>query len=159
MKTFYLRVFEYIYNHRLELFQSFFYDLYNSFNGKHEEFFKSWFEKYTLRKLLKYFPIEEIINYYPQYVTRKRNVVMSYIKTYWGFCEKPSLYTPKVRESMNFFGIKELTEKEVKRAYRRMVKAYHPDNLKDKTLAHKKMLLINYHYQVLLAYIRRLNHA
>ncbi|WP_254426292.1 J domain-containing protein [Pampinifervens florentissimum] len=159
MKTFYFRVFDYIYRKRLELFQSLFYDLYRSFDGKHEEFLKTWFESYMIKKLFKYFPIEDVITYYPQFALRKRSLVASYVKTYWRFCQKPNLYPAKIRESMEFFGLNSLNEQELKRAYRKLVKLNHPDKAEDKRVAHKKMLLINYHYQVLIGYIRRFNNA
>ncbi len=159
MKTFYFKVFDYIYTKRLELFQSFFYELYKNFEGKQEELFKTWFENYTIKKALGYFPIEDVLKYYPQYALGKRNLILSYVKTYWSFCQRPALYPGKIKESMNFFGIESLTEKEVKKAYRRLVKENHPDRLGDKSLAHKRMLLINYHYQVLIGYIRRVSHA
>ncbi|RME07899.1 MAG: molecular chaperone DnaJ [Aquificota bacterium] len=56
---------------------------------------------------------------------------------------------------MEFFKLEELSEKKLKTAYRKLVKLNHPDLAEDKKVAHRKMLLINYHYQVLLSYIRR----
>lgn len=153
MKTFYYRVFDYLYNKRLELFQSFFYELYKSFEGKQEEFVKTWFENYTVKKLLKHFPSEDVLTYYPGFALEKRNVIKSYIGTYWNFCKRPSLYPAKIRDSINFFSLEELSEEQLKRVYRAMVKAYHPDKHPDKENAHKKMLVINYHYQVLLSYL------
>jgi len=38
---------------------------------------------------------------------------------------------------------------------RQMIKKYHPDVHTDKKSAHKHMLLINYHYQVLLSYLNK----
>jgi DnaJ-class molecular chaperone len=36
-----------------------------------------------------------------------------------------------------------------------MIKKYHPDGHTDKKSAYKHMLLINYHYQVLLSYLNK----
>lgn len=154
MKTFYYKVFDYIYKKRLELFQALFYDLYKGFGGKQEEFLKAWFEYYTVRKLLSHFPFEDIFAYYPKFAYERRSLLKSYIRTYWSFCQRPFRYPTKVQESMNFFGLRELSEDSLKRAYRKMVRSYHPDKHPDRSLAHKKMLLINYHYQVLLSYLK-----
>jgi DnaJ-class molecular chaperone len=39
--------------------------------------------------------------------------------------------------------------------YRNMIKKYHPDVHTDKKSSYKHMLLINYHYQVLLSYLNK----
>ncbi|PMP90369.1 MAG: molecular chaperone DnaJ [Hydrogenobaculum sp.] len=54
---------------------------------------------------------------------------------------------------MKFFGLEELDEDRLKKAYRKMMKEYHPDKVKDKKISHEKTVLINYHYQVLLSYL------
>lgn len=159
MKAFYFKVFDYIYRKRLELFQALFYDLYRSFDGRQEEFLRAWFESYTIRRLFKYFPIEDVLKYYPQFALRKRSLIASYVRTYWRFCQKPNLYPAKIKESMEFFKLEELNEKKLKTAYRRLVKLNHPDRNENKKVAHRRMLLINYHYQVLLSYIRRRTHV
>jgi hypothetical protein len=155
MKGFYAKVFDYIFDKRMDLFQAMFYKLYEDFKGDEELFLKAWFEDYAKRKLLKYFPLWDLLEYYPEYVVRKRPVLRSYINTYWRFCLSPYRYPAKVRESMEFFGIKELNLQELKKRYRHMIKKYHPDIHTDKKSAHKHMLLINYHYQILLSCLNK----
>ncbi len=159
MKTFYHKVFDYVYTKRLELFQSLFYELYRSFEDRQEELLQLWFERYTLRKLLKYFPLEDLVAFYPEYAVKKRSLILSYIKTYWKYCRVPRLYPAKVKESMDFFQLQEVSLPALKKAYRSMVRKYHPDTYPNRREAHRRMLLINYHYQVLLSYLREAEHV
>ncbi len=158
MKTFYYSVFDYFYEKRLSLFQSMFYTLYDKYgkNGNTEAFISEWFDSYTLSKLLRYFPLSDLIHYYSIYIKHKRKVIRSYIWTYWAFCQAPQKYTQKIKESMKFFNLEDIDEFQIKRRYRQLVKRYHPDVCKDRELAHKQMLLINYHYQVLTSYVESL---
>jgi hypothetical protein len=97
----------------------------------------------------------DLLEYYPEYLVRKRPVLRSYINTYWRFFLSLYRYPARVRESMEFFGIKELNLQELKKRYKQMIKKYHPDIHTDKKSTHKHMLLINYHYQVLLSYLNK----
>ncbi len=156
MSAFYRLVMDYIYEKRLELFQATFYSLYNQYgvHNRTEDFMRSWFEGYTFRKLIKYFPIEDVLRYYPDYVRRKRRVIRSYVWAYWAFCKNPQRRPHKFRESLEFFGLDRLDPQSLKSRYRQLVKQYHPDTYPDRKEAHKKMLLINYHYQVLMSYLK-----
>ncbi len=155
MKGFYVKVFDYIFDKRLDLFQAMFYKLYEDFRGDEELFLRTWFEGYAKQKLLKYFPLWDLLEYYPEYVVRRKAVLKSYINTYWRFCHNPYRYPTKVKEAMEFFGMEELTLQELKKRYRQMIKKYHPDTHPNKKEAHRYMLLINYHYQVLLGYLNK----
>ena len=57
---------------------------------------------------------------------------------------------------MDYFGLKELNMKELKKVYREMVKKYHPDVYPDKKEGTMKTIEINHYYQILKTYIEKL---
>ncbi|MFZ8863903.1 MAG: hypothetical protein ACO2PP_25825 [Thermocrinis sp.] len=63
-KGFYAKVFDYIFDKRMDLFQAMFYKLYEDFKGDKELFLKAWFEDHAKRKLLEYFPLWDLLEYY-----------------------------------------------------------------------------------------------
>lgn len=153
MKAFYKKVLDYIYDKRLEMFQAMFYSLYDQYGRSNsvDEFLKTWFDRYALKKLVNYFPFEDIADYYYSYVKTKRKIIKSYVTTYWSFYNNPYIRSSKLRESLEFFGMRDLDLKQLKKTYRNLIKKYHPDVYHDRKEAHKKMLLINYHYQVIIS--------
>lgn len=90
---------------------------------------------------------------FDRYSSLRKNITKSYVSTYWRFCKNPKSFSSKISNSMKFFGLEELDEANLKKAYRKLMKEYRPDKVKDKKLSHEKTVLINYHYQVLLSYI------
>ena len=153
MRGFYTKVFDYILDKRFELFQAMFYKLREEFRGEEDLLLKVWFEDYAKRKILEYFPLWDVLEYYPPYIVKKRRLIRSYINTYWRFCSRPYQYSAKIKEAMEFFQLEELNLYELKRRYRQLIKKYHPDVYPNKKEAHKQMLKINYNYQILLSYL------
>ncbi len=155
--SFHEKIVEYLYQNRLSEFQSSFFTLYDKYRYlDEEEFIKEWFDKFIIKTLYKYMPYSKLVECFDRYYSSKKSVAKSYVSTYWRFCRNPKVFSSKISNSMKFFGLEELNEENLKKAYRKMIKECHPDKLKDKKLSHEKTVLINYHYQVLLGYLNNL---
>jgi hypothetical protein len=152
---FILKVIEFISNRRMDLFQSMFFNLYEKYNGDADKFVDDWFRYYTYSTLKSYFREEVFKEEFEEFFSSKRHVIKSYIKAYWSFCNDPDARPNHIKFAMDFFGIKELTMKELKRKYREMVKKYHPDINSDKKEATLKMMEVNHHYQILKAFLEK----
>ncbi|ADC89148.1 heat shock protein DnaJ domain protein [Thermocrinis albus DSM 14484] len=156
MRNFYIKVLDYLLEKRLEAFQAHFFQLNRNFGDNVDRFIRVWFEGYILKRLIQHFPLSDIVEHYPSYMRRKRQLIRSYVATYWSFCKRPYRFPTKVTESLRFFGLDTLDEAKLRKAYRQMVLKYHPDRYGNREEAHRRMVLINYHYQVLLSYLSRL---
>ncbi len=154
---FHEKVIDYLYENRLSEFQSSFFTLYRQYAYLDEEsFIKEWFDKFIIKALYKYIPYAKLVECFDNYRASKKPITKSYVSTYWKFCRNPRSFSSKISSSLKFFGIEELDEDFIRKAYRKMMKECHPDRLKDKKLSHEKTVLINYHYQMLLGYINSL---
>jgi len=154
MDSFCRRVVEFMYEDRLNQFISSFYELYVRYNHLGEEgFLREWFNKSIIRSLVFYFPPSLIITSFEELRRAKEHLVRTYVRTYWSFCKNPRKYPVKIEEAMKFFGLEELSEEELKAAYRRLVKENHPDRVGRSKEAHMNMVKINYYYQVLRRYL------
>lgn len=153
---FLLKTIEFINNKRMELFQSMFYNLYEKYNGNPDMFVEDWFEKYAYYTLRKYLREDFFKEDFEEFYSKQKKILKSYIKAYWAFCNNPDAKPYYVKESMNFFNIKELNMQELKKVYREMVKKYHPDIYPDKKEGTLKMIEINHHYQILKAYLENM---
>ncbi|MGC8588473.1 MAG: J domain-containing protein [Hydrogenobaculum sp.] len=154
---FHEKIVDYIYQNRLSEFQSSFFNLYREYRYlNEEEFIKEWFDKFIIKTLYKYMPYTKLVECFDRYCSLRKNITKSYVSTYWRFCRNPKGFSSKISDSMKFFGLEELDEDRLKKAYRKMMKEYHPDKVKDKKISHEKTVLINYHYQVLLSYLNGL---
>lgn len=152
---FILRVIEFINNKRMDLFQSMFFNLYEKYNGDVDKFVEDWFRYYSYSLLKNYFKEEFFKEDFEEFYNKKRHVLKSYIKAYWSFCNNPDARPNHIKIAMDFFELKELTMKDLKRKYREMVKKYHPDVHPDKKEATLKMMEINHHYQILKAFVEK----
>ena len=154
MSLFCRRVVEYMYEKRLDEFISSFYELYRLYSHMDEEsFLRYWFDKRIIKNLVSHFPPSLIISSFEEFRNTKRNLLKTYVKTYWDFCRNPKKYPVRVEEAMEFFGLEEPSEKELKASYRRMVKKFHPDRVGKTKDSHKMMVKINYYYQILRRYL------
>lgn len=155
--SFHERMVDFVYQNRLSEFQASFFSLYKHYsNLGEEEFVKEWFDKFIIKSLHKYMPYSKLVECFDKYCLSKKSITKSYVNTYWRFCRNPKAISSKLGDSMKFFDLEDLDEEKLKKAYREMIKKYHPDATKDKNLSHEKTVLINYHYQVLLAYLNQL---
>ena len=151
------KVIDYVYQNRLSEFQASFFYLYKKYsNLGEEEFVKEWFDRFIIKTLCNYMPYSKLIECFDKYYMNKKNITKSYVSTYWRFCKIPKNFSSSIEASMKFLGIEELSEEALKKAYRSMMKKYHPDITKDKKLSHGKTVLINYHYQILITYLNQL---
>ncbi len=154
MHGFCKKVVEYLYENRLNQFLSSFYELYSKYKHLGEEaFMREWFDKAIIRELLAYFPPSVIIKSFEEVINPKRQVFKTYIKVYWDFCRNPSRHKSKISEALEFFGLKELSEEELKAKYRELVRSNHPDIVGKTKEAHMMMVRINYYYQILRRYL------
>jgi hypothetical protein len=133
-----------------------FYNLYEKYNRDSEKFIEDWFVKYTYITLKRFFKEDFFKEDVDLFFKKNINVLKSYIKAYWAFCNNPNSKPHYVKEAMNYFGLKELNMKELKKVYREMVKKYHPDVYPDKKEGTMKMIEINHYYQILKTYIEKL---
>jgi hypothetical protein len=154
---FYDKVVDYVYQNRLSEFQSSFFRLYNEYCYlNEEEFIKEWFDKFIIKTLHKYMSYSKLVECFDSYCCSRKPITKSYVSTYWRFCKNPKSFSSKISSSMGFFGLEELTEESLKKAYRKMMKENHPDKIEDKKQSHENTVLINFHYQVLLSYLNNL---
>lgn len=152
--SFYRKVVEHMYDIRLNQFISSFYELYRDYGHLGEErFLAEWFDKPIIRRLMPYFPPSVIISSLTELRVRKGHLFKTYVKTYWRFCKNPRVYPARVKEALNFFGLKELEEKALKSRYRELVRKSHPDRVGKTKESHMNMVKINYYYQVLRRYL------
>lgn len=148
------RICDYLFENRLYQFQNNFYELYKEYKvlGE-EEFIKKWFDNFLIKSLYKYFSCSYILELFDIYITTKRVVLKSYVNTYWKYCDNPRLFQGKIKEALDFFGMENLSLKELQIKYRKLVKECHPDKALNKKEAHSKMITINYYYQILRSYL------
>ncbi len=154
MSSFCRKVVEFMCEDRLNRFISSFYELYKEYNHMGEEaFLREWFYRSIIRELIGYFPPSVLMDSFEEIKGSKGHLLRTYVKTYWEFCKNPRRHPVRVEEAMKFFGIEELTEKELQLRYRRLVKRYHPDRIGKSPEAHRMMVKINYYYQILRRYL------
>jgi hypothetical protein len=150
------KLLEFINDKRMELFQSMFYNLYEKYDRDSEKFIEDWFEKYTYITLRRFFKEDFFKEDLDLFFQKNKNVLKSYVKAYWAFCNNPNSKPYYVKEAMDYFCLEELNMKELKKVYREMVKKYHPDVYPDKKEGTIKMIEINHYYQILKTYIEKL---
>ncbi|RLJ71132.1 DnaJ-like protein [Hydrogenivirga caldilitoris] len=154
MSFFCKKVIEYMYENRLNQFISSFYELYQSYKDLGEErFLREWFHRSIIRSLLLYFPPSTLIDSFGEFESSKGHLLKTYVKTYWSFCRNPKKHPVRIEEAIEFFGLKNLTESELKSCYRKLVRRYHPDRIGKSREAHMTMVKINYYYQILRRYL------
>ncbi|MFN3977646.1 MAG: DnaJ domain-containing protein [Sulfurihydrogenibium azorense] len=152
---FIVKIMEFINSKRMDLFQSLFFNLYEKYNGDADYFVEEWFRRYTYATLKTYFKEDLFRNDLDEFFNKNKNVIKAYVKAYWSFCNDPNARPHHIKVAMDFFGIKELSEKELKEKFREMVKLYHPDIHPNKKEATLKMMEINHHYQILKAFLEK----
>ncbi len=154
MNSFCKKVIEYMYEDRLNQFISSFYELYRKYSHlDEEEFLREWFDRSIIKDLIAFFPPSAIISSFEELKISKRHLFKTYIKTYWDFCRNPKKYSIKIEEALQFFGLEEFSEEEIKTRYRIMVRNFHPDRIGKSKEAHMMMVKINYYYQILRRYM------
>lgn len=154
MSSFCRRVVEYMYERKLDEFISSFYELYSLYNHLDEEtFLREWFDRRIIRKLVSHFPPSVIVSSFEELRNTKRNLLRTYVRTYWDFCKNPRKHPVRVEEAVRFFNLDEISEDRLKSSYREMVKRFHPDRIGRSEEAHRMMIKINYYYQILRRYL------
>lgn len=154
MSAFCRKVVEFMYENRLNQFISSFYELYERYSHLGEEgFMREWFYRSIIRDLVFYFPPSTIINSFEEIKTTKGHLLRTYVKTYWNYCKNPRKHPVRVEEALKFFGMNEVSEEELKKKYRKMVRDHHPDRVGRSKSAHMNMVKINYYYQILRRYL------
>lgn len=153
MSVFMIKVVEFISYRRMELFQGMFLKLFEKYDGDWDRFVDEWFEKYSYNKMREFFIEDVFKEEFDKFYKVKKNILKAYVKAYWSFCLNPDNKPHHLKAAMDFFGLKKLDEKELKRAYRQMVKQFHPDIYPDRKFATRKMIEVNHYYQILTAYI------
>ncbi|MCX7739125.1 MAG: DnaJ domain-containing protein [Hydrogenothermaceae bacterium] len=149
------KLIEFISYKRMEIFQGMFYKLYEKYDGDWDRFVDDWFEKYSYTTSKEYFIGDAFKEDFDIFYKTKKNTLKAYVRAYWSFCLNPQNKPHHVKTAMEFFGLSELDEQKLKKAYRRMVREYHPDIHPNKKLATQKIVEINHYYQILKAYINK----
>jgi hypothetical protein len=152
MSYFCRKVVEYMYDSRLNQFITSFQEIYSRYKYLDPEtFFREWFDRFIIRELVFYFSPSALIRSFEEVKTKRARLYETYVKTYWSACRK---YPAKVEEAVRFFGLKELSEEELKSRYRKLVKRFHPDRAGKSQETHRNMVKINYYYQLLRRFLR-----
>ncbi len=147
MRRFCRKVVEYMYDVRLNQFFSSFPDIYRRYSSMSpEDFFREWFDRFIIKELVFFFSPSAIISSFEEVKGKRRVLYETYVKTYWSAFRR---YPARVEEAMRFFGLERLTEEELRSRYREMVKRFHPDKVGKTEEAHRRMVKVNYYYQVL----------
>jgi len=150
MSAFCRKVIEYMFENRLNQFISSFYEIYERYRHMEEEdFFKEWFQRSIIRSLIYFFPPSILVVSLEEFDRSKGHLLRTYVRTYWSFCKNPRKHPVRIEEAMRFFGLSELSEELLKERYRLLVKRFHPDVAGNSRENHKKMVKINYYYQIL----------
>ncbi len=152
MQRFCKRVIEYMYENRMNQFLSSFDTIFKAYSHLDEDrFFREWFERSIIRDLVYYFSPSALVSSYEEFRRERLNLLKAYVRIYWRSFRNGHGYPVRLKDSVEFFGLKELSREELTRKYREMVKRFHPDrNGKEGNLM---MAKINYHYHVLRRYL------
>lgn len=141
-----------MYDSRLNQFISSFHEIQKRYGYLDADtFFREWFDRSIIRELVLYFSPSAIIRSFEEVKHKRENLYRTYVRIYWSVSKKRPA---GVEEAIKFFGLKKITEEELKSRYREMVKRYHPDRAGKGAENHRKMVRINYYYQILRRYIR-----
>ncbi len=155
MSRFCRKVVEYMYDYRLNQFISSFHEIRRRYRTLDPEtFFREWFDRFIIRRLILYFAPSAIISSFEEVKTKKARLYETYVKTYWSAVRK---HPASVEEAIRFFGLSDLSEESLRSRYRDMVKRFHPDRAGMSEETHRTMVKINHYYQILRRYISERN--
>ncbi|MDQ7082280.1 MAG: DnaJ domain-containing protein [Aquificota bacterium] len=146
MSSFCRKVVEYMYDIKLNQFLSSFREIHRRYGDLDaDSFFREWFDRSIIRELIFYFSPSAIIRSFEEVKTKREKLYKTYVRIYWSASRR---YPAKVEEALRFFGLREISEEALKSRYREMVRKYHPDRAGKNGETHRRMVKINYYYQV-----------